>query len=72
MSEFKKNNIPQYSQNRSIKTQRVIKTKLLLIFCMNSFTIMIGQLRLDFLTNRKTRKKDKNKRNSKLLLIIYQ
>ena len=51
--------------NRGIKTQRTIKTKLPLKFCMNGLVIVIGQLGLAQLTNRKRGRKDVNKRISR-------
>ena len=54
---------PQYPHicscfcNRVIKRLRTINTKLPLQFCMNGLTIMIGQLGLLWLANRKRRKK---------------
>ena len=53
------------------KTQRTINTKLILYFCMNGLTIMIGQLGLVQLTNRKTRRKHVNKLISRPLLTLF-
>ena len=47
--------------NRGIKTLRTIKTKLPHNFCLNGPTIMIGQLVLVKLANRKTGRRDLNK-----------
>ena len=52
-------------ENRGIKTQRINKNKLLLKFYMNSFTIIISQLKLVQLTNRLTEREDVNKRDSR-------
>ena len=56
--------------NRVIKIQRINKTNLPLQFCMNSLAIIISQLGLVQLTNRKTRRKDINKLISRQLLIF--
>ena len=50
------------SLNRVKKTQRTIRTKLALQFCMFGLTIMIEQLELVKLTDRKTGRKHENKR----------
>ena len=49
-----------YFYNRGIKTQRTIKTKLL-VQIMDSLIIMIGQLGIIQLINRKIGRKDVNK-----------
>ena len=47
--------------NKGIKTQRTIKIKLPLQYCMKCLTIMSGQSELFQLTNRKTGRKHVNK-----------
>ena len=57
--------------NRVIKKLRNIKTKLPPPhFCMNGLTIMIGQLELVWLNNRKTGRKHVHKLISRRLLIF--